>query len=80
MLSQNLDEPGLPRIAEALIGGYAETRAVEAAMVPVFTLMRCCASVGWMIPRLQPGNPIVRRYINRALALSQVMLAGRTPW
>lgn len=79
-LSQNLNEPGLPKIAEALIGGYAETREVESEMVPVFTLMRCCASVGWMIPRLQPGNPIIRRYIDRALGLATVLLAGRQAW
>jgi Ser/Thr protein kinase RdoA (MazF antagonist) len=79
-LSQNLDEPGLPRIAEALIGAYRDTRPVDIEMVPVFTLMRCCASVGWMIPRLQTGNPIIRRYIDRAVGLAAVLLAGRAAW
>ena len=79
-MSQNLDEPGVAQIAEALIGGYSETRPVEAGMVPVFTLMRCCASVGWMIPRLREGNPIIRRYIGRAVRLADGLLAGRAPW
>jgi Ser/Thr protein kinase RdoA (MazF antagonist) len=79
-MSQNLDEPGVAQIADALIGGYAETRPVEMEMIPVFTLMRCCASVGWMIPRLQPGNPIIRRYIQRAVGLAGVLLAGKSPW
>lgn len=79
-LSRNLEEPALPAIAGALIGGYGETREMEAGMVPVFTLMRCWASVGWIMPRLAPGNPIIRRYIDRALGLAATMLAGRDPW
>lgn len=79
-MSQNLSEPALPALAEALIAGYSETRPVDAELVPVFTLMRCCASVGWMMPRLGPGDPIIRRYIDRALGLAQVMLRGRKPW
>lgn len=79
-MSQNLDEPGLAEIAAALVAGYAETRPIDVAMVPVFTLMRCCASVGWMIPRLAPGHPIIRRYIDRALGLGQKLLAGTPVW
>jgi Ser/Thr protein kinase RdoA (MazF antagonist) len=58
-LSQNLDEPHLADIAEALIAGYAARRSLSAAdraMVPVFTLLRCLASVGWTMPRLPAGD------------------------
>ncbi len=79
-MSQNLAEPRLGAIAEALIGGYGETRPVEADMVAVFTLMRCCASVGWMIPRLAPGHSVIRPYIGRALRLAAGLLEGRPPW
>ncbi len=68
-LSQNLNERALPQIAAALMEGYAETCPLDPDMVPVFTLMRCCASVGWMIPRLQP-----------AIRSSGVTSTGRWGW
>ena len=80
-LSQNLDEPHLPQIADALIEGYAARRPLSAedrAMVPVFTLLRCLASVGWTMPRLPRGDARHRSYINRALRLSQRLLDGGT--
>ncbi len=80
VLSQNLFEPALPAIAGALVDGYAETRAIDAAMVPVFTLMRCCASVGWTMPRLAPADPIHRRHIDRALGLAERLLSGESGW
>ena len=76
VLSQNLNEPALPAIAQALAEGYGETRPVDAAMIPVFTLMRCCASVGWTMPRLAPGNPVHRSHIARALGLTKRVMEG----
>jgi Ser/Thr protein kinase RdoA (MazF antagonist) len=76
VLSQNLAEPALPDIAQALAEGYGETRPVEAALMPVFTLMRCCASVGWTMPRLAPQDPIHRSHIARAVGLAQRVLRG----
>jgi Ser/Thr protein kinase RdoA (MazF antagonist) len=80
VLSQNLDEPGLGAIAEGLISGYAGGRSVDLGMVSVFTLMRCCASVGWTVSRLESGNPVRRRYIDRAVHLAQSLLEGRQAW
>jgi Ser/Thr protein kinase RdoA (MazF antagonist) len=77
---QNLDEPGLAAIAEALVEGYAETRVVDPAMVQVFTLMRRWASVGWTMPRLAAGSPVHRSHITRALRLTEVLLSGRSAW
>jgi Ser/Thr protein kinase RdoA (MazF antagonist) len=76
VLSQNLNEPALPAIARALTEGYAETRPMDAAMIPVFTLMRCCASVGWTMPRLAPQNPVHRSHIARAVGLARRVLEG----
>lgn len=69
VLSQCQAEPALPALREALMAGYGTT---DGAMVDAFTLMRCCASVGWTMPRLAPDDPIHRSHIARA-----VRLAGR---
>jgi Ser/Thr protein kinase RdoA (MazF antagonist) len=74
VLSQNLYEPGFPAIREALIAGYAETRAIDPAMVDLFTLARTLASVGWTMPRLAPNDPIHRSHIARAVMCAQRML------
>lgn len=76
VLSQNLFEPALPRIAQALAEGYGETRPLDPDMIPVFTLMRCCASVGWTMPRLAPDDPVHRSHIARAVGLAQRVMAG----
>ena len=75
-LSQNLFEPALPRIAQALAEGYGETRPLDPDMIPVFTLMRCCASVGWTMPRLAPDDPVHRSPIARAVGLARHVLDG----
>ncbi|PZR00812.1 MAG: homoserine kinase [Cereibacter sphaeroides] len=79
-LAQSLKEPALPAIAAGLAEGYGESQPIDAEMIPVFTLMRCCASVGWMIPRLQSGDPVIRRHIERMTTLAVPMLAGKMPW
>ena len=79
-LSQNLHEPHFPAIAGALVEGYASGRDFPADHWPVieaFTLMRCCASVGWTIPRLPTDHPTVRAYLARALMLARCLLAGQ---
>ncbi|MDO9525835.1 MAG: phosphotransferase [Gemmobacter sp.] len=83
VLSQCLSEPCLPLIAQALVAGYAEVRpltAADRAMVPVFTLARCCASVGWTMPRLSPDDPIRRRHIDRATRIARQVLSGNVGW
>jgi hypothetical protein len=44
------------------------------------TLMRCCASVGWTMPRLAPDDPIHRSHITRMLKLAAHVLAGKPGW
>lgn len=67
VMSQNLYEPHYNEIRDALIAGYAETRAASVDMVEMFTLARCCASVGWAAPRLAPEDPVHRSHIARAV-------------
>lgn len=67
VMSQNQAQENRVALRNALIAGYATLRPVDAKMVDVFTLARCCASVGWTMPRLAPDNPIHRSHIARAL-------------
>ncbi|MDZ4309091.1 MAG: phosphotransferase [Cypionkella sp.] len=73
-LSQNLYEPDYPQIRDALVAGYAETRPASFRMAEVFTLARCCASVGWAAPRLAPDDPIHKSHIARAVMCAQAVL------
>ena len=77
-LSHSLLEPHLAAIAAALIDGYAALRPLTAearAMVPVFTLLRTLASVGWTIPRLPPNHPSARANIDRAVRAARIVMA-----
>ncbi len=75
VLSQNLYEPAFTDIRAALIAGYKTLRPVDAAMVDLFTLARCLASVGWTMPRLAPDDPIMRSHIARALLCADRVMA-----
>ncbi|MFC7705869.1 phosphotransferase enzyme family protein [Plastorhodobacter daqingensis] len=78
-LSQNLSEPHLPAILAALVDGYASLRPLapeDQALIPVMTLMRCLASVGWTMTRIPQESPLHRSYINRATRLSAQLLRG----
>lgn len=80
VLSQDQAEPHLPALAEALADGYAGERALDEDILPAMALMRCCASVGWTMPRLAPDNPVHRSHINRMLRLAMHLLAGKPGW
>lgn len=75
VLSQNLYEPHYLEIRDALIAGYAATRPVTVELAEVFTLARCCASVGWAAPRLPPDDPVHRSHIARAVMWAERLLA-----
>jgi len=62
-----LQEPDYPLIRDALIAGYGARCVVNIDTVEMFTLARCCASVGWTMPRLAADDPIHRSHIARAL-------------
>jgi Ser/Thr protein kinase RdoA (MazF antagonist) len=78
-LCQSLMEPHLAAIAAGLIEGYSAVRPLDAearAMVPVFTLLRTLASVGWTMPRLPPHHPAARAHIDRAVRAARIVMAG----
>ncbi len=74
VLSQNQNEPARDDLRAALIEGYAMHRPVDPHLVDLFTLARCCASVGWTMPRLAPDHPVNHSHIARALTLAQRIL------
>ncbi|GAB1365043.1 phosphotransferase [Rhodobacter sp.] len=63
-LSQNLYEPAYPEIRDALMQGYGTS---DRDLVETMTLARTCASVGWVMPRLAPDDPIHARHLARAV-------------
>ncbi len=76
VLSQDLYEPGLPALQEALIEGYGAIRHADFNMVPLFTLARVLASVGWAAPRLAPDHPVHRSHIARAVMWAERVMAA----
>ena len=74
VLSQNLYEPAYAEIRDALMAGYGTT---DIQTVEMFTLARTCASVGWTMPRLAPGDPVHPRHLARACMWAERLL-GQT--
>lgn len=74
VMSQNLYEPARDAIRDALMEGYgtSDTETVE-----MFTLARTCASVGWTMPRLAPGDPVHPRHIARACMWADRVMGRR---
>lgn len=73
-LVQHWDNPDLPALTNALLDGYAARRALPADVataLPLFTLLRALASCGWGIARLPAGDPGLRPYAARAVALAK---------
>lgn len=70
-LSQNLSEPHAGAIRDALVAGYATLTPDDLAMLDVFTLLRCLASVGWTAGRLRRDDPRHAAYIRRAFVAAE---------
>ncbi len=70
-LLQHQAEPAYPALRDALCAGYG---AADPGRVEWFALARACASVGWTMPRLAPGDPVHRSHIARALGLAERLL------
>lgn len=79
-LSQALFEQHLPDLARALVDGYGALRPLDRSLIPVMTLARCCASVGWTMPRLAVDDPVHRSHAARALGLARKILDGKVDW
>lgn len=66
-----LNQPAYPALRDALMAGYGTG---DVAMVDAFALMRACASVGWIMPRLAPEHPVHRRHLARACTMARRLL------
>ncbi|MBS0564127.1 MAG: phosphotransferase [Proteobacteria bacterium] len=81
-LVQSLEEPHLPVLAAALAGGYGAARGIpapDARDLTLFTLLRCLASLGWIMTRALPDDPRQGLYAGRAVGLARHWLAGTSP-
>jgi Ser/Thr protein kinase RdoA (MazF antagonist) len=77
-LVQNLEEPHLPLLAEALLEGYGAARpqaGVALRDLLLFTLLRCLASCGWIMSRAAADDPRQRLYAARALRLGNKLVS-----
>ncbi len=82
-LVQSLEEPHLPQIAGGLVAGYRSQRVLEdeaALHLPLFVMLRCFASAGWIITRAPPEDPRQHFYAARAVRMADHVLAGTAPW
>jgi Ser/Thr protein kinase RdoA (MazF antagonist) len=73
-LLQSLAEPHYEIIRDALLAGYAETRPCDSETVELFILARCCASVGWTMPRRAPDDPINLSHLARATQWAETLM------
>jgi Ser/Thr protein kinase RdoA (MazF antagonist) len=73
-LLQTFRQPEQPQIRAALLAGYGTD---DDETVQAFTLARSLASVGWIMPRLQPDDPIHKSHLDRAMTLAGQVL-GRS--
>ncbi len=70
LASQNQDEPDYDALMAAAVAGYRARRGLpdrDVALLPLFVLLRRCASMGWVVDRVPPGDPGVRVYARRAV-------------
>ncbi len=76
LMLQNLDDPAYPALLEAALSGYAGRRPSAAAVedAEFFVTLRALASCGWAMSRLAPGDPMLRRYGERALRRATLSL------
>jgi Ser/Thr protein kinase RdoA (MazF antagonist) len=71
-LVQTVLHPEHPQLREALMQGYGTT---DTEMVDAFTLARTLASVGWTMPRLDPGDPVHQSHLHRAVTCAERVLS-----
>ena len=70
-LIQTFHLPEQPQVRAALMAGYGTD---DEDMVKAFTLARALCSVGWIMPRLQPDDPIHKSHLARAMTLARQVL------
>lgn len=79
LMTQNEDEPNANALRDAALAGYRASRALsddDAALLPLFTLLRRLASMGWIVPRSAPDDPRRDAYARKAVRAAHAFLAS----
>lgn len=77
-ISQAIDDPVYPALSAAICQGYASKRPLDADaanLMPLFAMLRCFASLGWVMPRLAPDDPKRAPYAMRAVRVARAYVA-----
>ncbi|MCI2399794.1 phosphotransferase [Aliiroseovarius subalbicans] len=77
LMSQNEGLPNSAALQDAAIAGYRSARPLPddaVALLPMFIMLRRFASMGWIVPRVQPGEDWDRVYADRAVAAARRFL------
>lgn len=77
LMTQNIVEPDPAALQAAALAGYRDARPLsdaDAALLPTFVMLRRFASMGWIVPRAEAGDPRVRVFADRAVAAARGML------
>lgn len=78
-LVQNLEEPALPDLVQALVEGYGLDNSTH-AQLPLFVALRTFASAGWIVSRAEPDDPKQAFYAARAVKMARHVLTDSAPW
>jgi Ser/Thr protein kinase RdoA (MazF antagonist) len=76
-MTQNEDEPNASALRDAALTGYREVRELapeDAALLPMFVMLRRFASMGWIVPRTDARDPRVRGYAAKAVAAARAFM------
>jgi Ser/Thr protein kinase RdoA (MazF antagonist) len=79
-LTQSLEDAELPHLGQAIVKGYDAKRTLDTqaiALLPVLSLMRSLAALGWVIPRYPVDHPKMPVYIARATRSILALQSGR---
>ena len=79
-LTQSLEDPELPDLAQALLRGYDDVRRLsdlDLSLMPVASLLRSMAALGWVMSRYPANHPKMPIYIARATRSIEALQQGR---
>lgn len=79
LMTQNEDEPNADALRDAVLAGYRSARPLsdeDAALLPLFVLLRRLASMGWIVPRSEARDPRQQAYAEKAVQAAHAFLAS----
>ena len=78
LMSQNEGLENSDALRDAAVAGYRSRRVLPdegVALLPMFVMLRRFASMGWIVPRVRPGENTDRIYAERALKAARAFLS-----